>query len=443
MTTATTPSIPPPPGVNADLALVSITPSTAHAKVGDLVTFTIVAENYGPGPGEIDVNTAKAVVGLMSGGSTSTNCGLVNGPPPQPGTFGNDGSGCEEIGSFPSGATVIDTLIALIAPTSTGVASDTACTWSAAGISDPNPSNDCATATVTVDSATCSAGMPGATQTLDGHTYNLEGEDTFTKDAPLGSFPSNDYNQVVYTGDHGMGWTEYPDGWKSTNSGSFEGYEPSTVQSVHDGVLDFDLHNVLDSANLDHPVGASISPQPAGNRYQTYGAWSFCERVPPDPVTGPRSDQLFGFHQAPLLWPMDTPASPAPDSVWKASESDFPESDLAESALDFTAFAHYGGQGAQDIFRIPSDMVSGAVGDFDPTQWNVYTQTWGPGFRSYFVNGQLVGTTTNQVYSDPERWQLQFEPAIPPNGTPWGSNPGPVANEGHVWIKWVWIGKLG
>ena len=239
------PSPTPPAYVKgADLGIVSITPNVTHAKVGDLVTFTIVAENYGPDSGEIDVNTAKAVEGLMGGGSTSTNCGIINGPPPQPGTFGNDGSGCEDIGSFPPGTTVIDTLIALIAPTSTGVASDTACTWSAAGTNDPNPSNDCATATVTVDSTTCPAGMPGAAQTLDGHTYNLEGEDTFTKDAPLGSFASTDMNAVVYTGDHGMGWTEYPDGWPSTYSGKgVEGYSPSTVQSVHDGMLDFYLHD--------------------------------------------------------------------------------------------------------------------------------------------------------------------------------------------------------
>lgn len=311
------PSPTPPANVKgADLGIVSITPNVTHARVGDLVTFTIVAENYGPDSGEIDVNTAKAVEGLMGGGSTSTNCGIINGPPPQPGTFGNDGSGCEDIGSFPPGTTVIDTLIALIAPTSTGVASDTACTWSAAGTSDPNPSNDCATATVTVDSTTCPAGMPGATQTVDGHTYNLEGEDTFTKDAPLGSFASTDMNGVIYTGDHGMGWTEYPDGWPSTYSGKgVEGYQPSTVQSVHDGMLDFYLH---DDPN-HYPVGADPSPVPGGNRYQTYGAWSFCELLVPTDYY-----RLYDFHQATLLWP----ESQVEAIDWQSAESDFPEADL-------------------------------------------------------------------------------------------------------------------
>jgi hypothetical protein len=409
----------PSGGCVATIRILSIVPSETTAKIGDNVSFTVTAENDGPDAVEVWMNASPA---------SMFTC-------PEE---GQNTEGCMERGALPAGQTRTLTGVEVIPPT-TGSFTETGCAWSLE-LTSPQV---CKSVTIPMNDQPCPRVIPGDSQTYGNQSYTMEGEDTFTKDAPLGSFASNDYNQVVYTGDHGMGWTEYPDGWKSTNSGTFEGYEPSTVQSVHDGVLDFDLHNVLDSANLDHPVGASISPQPAGNRYQTYGAWSFCERVPPDPVTGPRSDQLFGFHQAPLLWPMDTPASPAPDSVWKASESDFPESDLAESALDFTAFAHYGGQGAQDIFRIPSDMVSGAVGDFDPTQWNVYTQTWGPGFRSYFVNGQLVGTTTNQVYSDPERWQLQFEPAIPPNGTPWGSNPGPVANEGHVWIKWVWIGKLG
>ena len=419
------PSPNPPAYVKgADLGIVSITSNVTDAKVGDLVTFTIVAENYGPDSGEIDVNTAKAVEGLMGGGSTSTNCGIINGPPPQPGTFGNDGSGCEDIGSFPPGTTVIDTLIALIAPTSTGVASDTACTWSAAGTSDPNPSNDCAIATVTVDSTTCPAGMPRATQTVDGHTYNLEGEDTFTKNAPLGSFASTDMNAVVYTGDHGMGWTEYPDGWPSTFSGTgVEGYQPSTVQSVHDGLLDFYLH---DDPN-HYPVGADPSPVPGGNRYQTYGAWSFCELLVPTDYY-----RLYDFHQATLLWP----ESQVEATDWQSAESDFPEADLnatptVDSLNQWSAYAHYGGNGSQDVFRIAQ-----AISAFDPTQWHVYTQTWGPGFRAYYLDGQLVGRTFDQVYSKPERWQLQIEPSV-------AGEAQRLLSAGHMYVKWVWIGTFG
>jgi hypothetical protein len=229
--------------------------------------------------------------------------------------------------------------------------------------------------------------------------------DTFTKAAPVGAFATSSGDRVIYTGDHGMGWTEYPDGASSTYSQGAEGYQPSTVQSVHDGVLDFYLHD--DSGG--HPVGANPSPLPGGSRNQTYGVWSFCERV----VAGPGG--LADFHQAPLLWPQS-------DGDWQSAESDYPEGDL--NGAGFSAFAHYGGSGAQDAFDVQS-----AEPGFDPQQWHVYTQAWGPGFRSYYVDGQLVGASTQQVWSSPERWQLQIEPT--------GSNDG---GSGHVYVNWVWIG---
>jgi hypothetical protein len=426
----------PPPSTTsarpgADLGIVSILPSETTAKVGDYVTFTIVAENFGPGPEELFVNTLKSSEGLMSGGlmpgdPSSTNCGVVNGPAPQPGTHGNDGSWCED-GLTQPGDTVTDTVIMQIAPTSTGQASATACATSP---DDPvgyaDPTNGCKTATVQVSSTTCNTGVPGATQTLGNVAYNLEGEDTFTKAAPLGSFaqspagiPDGNSLPVVYTGDHGMGWTEYPDGWPS--DWSIHGYSPSTVQSVHDGVLDFYLHG----NSSGQPVGASISPLPGGNRYQTYGAWSFCELVAPTDYFN-----LADFHQAPLLWPYS-------DTDQSAAESDFPEGDLwataaADPSNQFSAFAHHAAPGVQDQFHFAAADAS-----FSPYQWHVYTQVWGPGYRSYYVDGQLVGTSTTSVYGQPERWQLQVEPANPADAphSPFGS--------GHIYVKWVWIGTPG
>lgn len=255
----------------------------------------------------------------------------------------------------------------------------------------------------------CPSGPPGNALPLGANTYALEGMDTFTKDAPTGSFAQSTNNQIVYTGDHGLSWTGYPDGTHSTYSGSAEGYQPSSVLSVHDGVLDFYLHN--DTGG--NPVGADPSPLPGGNRYQTYGVWSFCEQVAPSD-----SHRLDDFKQAPMLWPQN-------DSDGPAAESDFPEGSF--NALTFSGFAHYGGSGAQDVFQIQSVQPN-----FDPAEWHVYTQAWGPGFRSYYIDGQLVGTSTNQVWSGPERWQLQVEPLGTPND----------GDSGHVYLKWIWIGTL-
>lgn len=257
----------------------------------------------------------------------------------------------------------------------------------------------------------CPSAVPGQALTLGHKSYAREGIDTFTKDAPLGSFAQRRADAIVYTGDHGMQWTGYPDGWPSTYSGHAEGYQPSTVLSVHDGMLDFHLHN--DSQG--HPVGADPSPLPGGHRYQTYGAWSLCERVAPAD-----RHNLADFHQAVLLWPLNF-------RDWLRAESDYPEQDL--KVFDFAGYSHYGGTGAQDIFDI-----KGVMFHFDTRQWHVYTQTWGPGFRSYWVDGRLVGTTRRQVWSQPERWQLQIEPL---------GSMGPVPNDGdsgHVYMKWAWVG---
>jgi hypothetical protein len=241
--------------------------------------------------------------------------------------------------------------------------------------------------------------MPAGNVYSAGHTWALEGQDDFTKAAPIGSFSSGGGNSV-YTGDHGMAWSEYADGATSTYSGGAAGYEPSVVQSVHNGVLDWYLHN-----HNGTPVSANPSPFPAGHQYQTYGRYSVCEKVVPSDA-----HMLDDFYQAILLWPQN-------DGDYQSAESDFPEGPLNDTS--FSAFAHYGGSGSQDSFNTPT---------IDTAQWHVYTQEWGPGFRSYYIDGALVGTSTKQVTALPERWQLQIEPS--------GSNDG---GAGHVYVGWVVI----
>ena len=241
--------------------------------------------------------------------------------------------------------------------------------------------------------------MPSTNVLSAGHTWTLAGLDNFTKAAPLGSFASGD-GSAIYSGDHGMAWSEYADGTSSTYSDGAPGYEPSAVQSVHDGVLDWYLHNYHGS-----PVSAAPSPFPAGHHYQTYGRYSFCEKLAPAD-----GHSLDDFYQAILLWPQD-------DADYQSAESDFPEGRLSDTS--FSAYAHYGGSGAQDPFDTPA---------LDTTQWHVYTQEWGPGYRRYYVDGDLIGTSTKQVTAMPERWQLQVEPS--------GTNDG---DAGHVYVGWVVI----
>jgi chitodextrinase len=251
-------------------------------------------------------------------------------------------------------------------------------------------------ATPTSSTSTDPSGQPMPVGDISGwHQIFL---DNFTVNASLGSFATSNASQVVYTGDHGGQWVEYPDGWPCGSSSPC--YEPGQVLSVHDGVLDFYLHNC--STGL--PCGANPSPilPTTGTQYQTYGRYDARFKVVYND-----SAKLDQYHIAWLLWPQN-------DANWQYAESDFPEADLNSSNV--CAFAHYGGSGAFDHFCVPIDF----------TQWHTYTQEWGPGYRTYLLDGQVIGTSTNQVFSSPERWQLQTE----------AHNKGDTTS-GHLLVDWV------
>jgi hypothetical protein len=308
--------------------------------------------------------------------------------------------------------------------TSTSSAISTTSTTSTSTTSTPPPPPP--------SNGSCPGPPPGASQTLATHTYALEGMDTFTKAAPTGAFAQSggvnvDANSLtpIYTGDHGMGWSAYPDGWAATYTKPLEGYQPSTVLSVHDGVLDYYLH---DDATNGLPVGADISPWPGGSEYQTYGAYSLCERVVP-------STDLADFYEASLLWPQNNGDGPC-------AESDFPESysplnggSLASGGV--YAFAHFAPWSAQSGCQTtpPPPAPDSWNTSIDLSQWHMFTQEWGPGFRSYYMDGKFVKTSiSSQVWSQPERWQLQMEPSPAAKDHKGGGT-------GHVYIAWVWIGK--
>ena len=241
---------------------------------------------------------------------------------------------------------------------------------------------------------------------LGSHTYTPIFKDDFTVDAATGSWGTSDAGAILYknSSNNNAGWYEYPDGWSATYTNGAVGYEPSQVLSVHDGQLDFYLHTWN-----GHPVGANPSPNAgtSGN-YQTYGAYSFRIKV---------SNTMSDFYSAWLLWPQD-------ESKWCQAESDFPEANLG-SLNGFSVFAHNqcnssGGNGGQDYFGSSTNMAA----------WHTYTETWGPGYRSYYVDGSLIGTSTTNVYNNLERWQLQTEPS--------GSSSG---SSGHIYVDWAVVYK--
>jgi uncharacterized repeat protein (TIGR01451 family) len=120
----------------ADLAVVSKTADVSHAKIGDLITFTIVATNNGPDVAELDVvEDLPAALAFVS-----HECDRGISP---------DGPFCE-YGFLQPGETVTTTLVALVLATDAKYATNTACVLSEQAITDTDTSNDCASVTVKI-----------------------------------------------------------------------------------------------------------------------------------------------------------------------------------------------------------------------------------------------------------------------------------------------------
>lgn len=231
---------------------------------------------------------------------------------------------------------------------------------------------------------------------------NLDGwrqifADDFTVDAPKGSWGSEcDWEQIAYQGENQAPgassqqshWRSYP---RCFRDGQQRPYRADEVLSVHDGILDFDL-GPIDG----QPAGASPSPLVTGTQYQTYGRYDVRMRV-----TNP---DMTDYRTSFMLWPEG-------DADYLESASVYPRGSLADDSVHAL---HYQSPD-NDAFSAPVDK----------TEWHTYTQEWGPDFRAYYIDGELIGHTSGNVWDGPERWQFQLETS--------GNN----GDLGHVEFDWV------
>jgi uncharacterized repeat protein (TIGR01451 family) len=120
----------------ADLAIVSNTASVKHAKVGDEITFTIIATNNGPDAADFNVTWASEQLQLVS-----ETCDLGISP---------DTPACE-YGTVEPGVTLTTTVVARVVDTGNKYAISTGCMVEQAGlINDPDSQNNCAAETVKI-----------------------------------------------------------------------------------------------------------------------------------------------------------------------------------------------------------------------------------------------------------------------------------------------------
>jgi hypothetical protein len=286
-----------------------------------------------------------------------------------------------------------------------------------------------ASATVTVTapppSGTSPSGvsMPVGDFTSGGHTWHQILKEDFTKDLALGSWndsgtltacPSEGGDAVRYTGNEGTKWASYPKCYLNTDH--VHHYRSDQTLSVHNGQLDYWLHSVNGV-----PTSANPGPiMPDGTRYQTYGRYEVRMKT--------STQALSEFYVAWLLWPHDN----TPSTGWTCGESDFPESNLGNRSVN--AFAHWNA----DQVNCPDpprnqDAFSYSANNFAFTDWHTYTQEWMPGRRNYYVDGILVGSSTNYVISSGERWQLQTEVTSScDSGTT-----NTCTQDGHLYVDWA------
>ena len=120
----------------ADLAVVSKTADVSHAKIGDEVTFTIVATNHGPDAAELDV--VEYLPPSLAFVAHKCDRGISA-----------DGPFCE-YGIIQPGETVTTVVVAAVVDKADKYVTNTACVSSEQVIVDTDSSNDCATATVKI-----------------------------------------------------------------------------------------------------------------------------------------------------------------------------------------------------------------------------------------------------------------------------------------------------
>ncbi len=232
--------------------------------------------------------------------------------------------------------------------------------------------------------ATGSGGPPG------GWTRRVTSQ--FSEETPLGSWPG----PVA-----GRDWRNRPAGWHDSSGRGT--YDSGRTVSEGNGLLDIFLHSESGTRYV-----AALLPLLG----DTYGQRiSLCMRT----------EVIPGYKVAYLLWPNDGSGN-------YHGEVDFPEAVLDLGATAH-AFMHYDPKPSSG--RNQDAYDSGA----SIQQWHVYTMEWNPRaptpYAAFFVDGRLIGRSTQHVPQGPMHYVLQNETL------PSGDLPAPAA--GHVLIDWVTI----
>jgi beta-glucanase (GH16 family) len=125
-----------------------------------------------------------------------------------------------------------------------------------------------------------------------------------------------------------------------------------------------------------------------------------------------KADALPGYETAWLLWP--------DSNVWpRDGEINFPEGYLDGKMCAF--LHHMYGTWAGDQDAICSTVTY--------TSWHTVVLEWGPTVTNFYIDGNLIMSSTTRIPSSPMHWVLQTDtdPCCQPSNT----------TAGNVQIDWV------
>lgn len=272
-----------------------------------------------------------------------------------------------------------------------------------AKISDGDPLTAIGVAPTTT-SASNPSGVPMPTGDLPG--WKQVFADDFSQAVPVGGFSGCASRETLSSSScsglpaavRSQLWA-YPDWWSDTSGNGR--YMPSKVLSIHDNMLDYNLH----TSGGTHMVAAVVPKIPGGpdGTGLQYGAYAV--RFKADPIPG--------YKTAFLLWP--------DSGNWPADgEIDFPEGNLDGT---MNAYMHRLGAtsgGEQDAFPTSETYAS----------WHTAVIEWTPHLCRFILDGRVIGSSYSLIPNTPMHWVLQAETALS-GGAPADG----VA--GHIYIAWI------
>ena len=190
----------------------------------------------------------------------------------------------------------------------------------------------------------------------------------FSVAVPLGQFP----------GAVGSQWGAYPNPWPDTasqrNYAVHGYYDPATTVWINGGYMHIRMWRATGNIH-----SAAVYPKVAQG--VMYGRFVEVTRV---------SKVTQGYKSAHLLWPVNNANN---------FEVDFPENEWTTSP---SVYVHYG----QDESTVSFDT------HLNWSAWHTYEMRWQPGLLSFYVDGKLIGRTSQGVPNVNMSWIIQNESAL-------------------------------